>query len=339
MAALMKAIRWHSRCDVRLDDIPTPKAQGGSGVLLAVEACGICGTDLEEVRRGPFNIPIDPDPVSGMRAPITLGHEIVGRVVEAGPESPLAIGERAAVWPIIPCTECRECVQGAENRCERMIALGMTADGGMAEFLAVDSKQCCPVPDSVPIERALLIEPIAVALRALARQPLRDRRLAIVGAGSLGLALLETALHLGASEVTVLSRSKSSRDAALRLGAQSARPLAEARQLAVDVSVEATGVEAGVVAAVHAARPGGTVIVVGAYTRPVRTPLRDVVLRGLVLEGSAGHLRTDFWTAARLVASGALASGPREVDSLSLIEGTATLMQRDHAARKSLVAP
>src|SRR3954454_24184012 len=112
----MRAVRWHARDDVRLDEgsVPIP---GAGEVLLRVEAAAICGTDVDEVRNGPVTVPVAPHRISGRSAPITLGHEIVGVVAETGPGVSFGVGTRVAPWPSRPCGQCRECLTGHENRC------------------------------------------------------------------------------------------------------------------------------------------------------------------------------------------------------------------------------
>src|SRR5204863_4745671 len=141
-------------------------------------------------------------------APMTLGHEMVGVVTEAGPASWLAPGVRVAPWPSNPCGACRDCLAGHANRCARQVALGMTADGGMADYLLVEGSRCVPIGADVVPERAVLVEPFAVAFHAVHQEPLAGRRVAIVGIGSLGLCVVEAAIEAGAGEVIALSRSE-----------------------------------------------------------------------------------------------------------------------------------
>ena len=94
----MRAIRWHARRDVRLDEVamPTP---GARDVVIRIEAAAICGTDVDEVRLGPITVPVRPHPISGRAAPMTLGHEMVGVVEVAGDSAGFAPGSRVAPWP------------------------------------------------------------------------------------------------------------------------------------------------------------------------------------------------------------------------------------------------
>src|SRR5580700_8440291 len=92
----MLAARWHARGDVRVDDIPEPRLSQLGWVRLAIQACGICGTDLEEYRAGPVFMPLVPHPLSGGCVPITLGHEAVGVVLETSPGVALSPGTSVA---------------------------------------------------------------------------------------------------------------------------------------------------------------------------------------------------------------------------------------------------
>ena len=119
---------------------------------------------------------------------MTLGHEMVGVVAVAGDASALEPGARVAPWPSEPCGHCRDCVSGHANRCARMVALGMTADGGMADYLLAEGSRCVPMGPDVEAARAVLVEPFAVAFHAVHQGQMEGRRVAVVGIGSLGLA-------------------------------------------------------------------------------------------------------------------------------------------------------
>jgi len=332
----MKAVRWHARGDVRLDDVLVP-GPGDGEVLLRVEAAAICGTDVDEVRHGPVTVPVQPHPVSGRSAPITLGHEIVGVVAEAGPGSDLEVGRRVAPWPSRPCGRCQECETGHANRCPSMVSLGMSVDGGMAEYLVVDAASCVPVGADVALERAVLVEPFAVALRAARRIELAGRRVAVVGMGSLGICVLEVAIRAGAQEVIAVSRSEAARDAALQDGASAAVPFDEAAALEADVVFETAGEAMAVGMSLAAARRGGQVVILGGHVRPTEVDLLDLVVRELDVRGSVSHCRADFVAAVEAITAGELARARRRVELAPLDAGPELLRTGGGAAKRILV--
>jgi len=332
----MRAVRWHARGDVRLDDVLVP-SPGEGEVLIRVEAAAICGTDVDEVRLGPITVPVRPHPVSGRSAPITLGHEIVGVVAEARPESGLAVGQRVAPWPSRPCGRCRECRSGHANRCPSMVALGMSVDGGMAEFLVVDADRCVPVGADVEPERAVLVEPFAVALHAAHRAELRDRRVAIVGMGSLGLCVLEVAIRAGAKEVIAVSRSEAARTAAAQDGATAVVSYDQAAGVDADVVFETAGEATAVGVSVAATRRGGQLVILGGHVRPVELDLLDLVVREIDVRGSVSHCRADFVAAAEAITAGELARARRRVELAPLEAGPGFLRNGGGAAKRVLI--
>ena len=103
----MQALRWHAPRDVRLVEVPPPAATAGE-VVVAVAACGLCGSDLHEYLHGPVYIPRQPHPLTGLMPPVTLGHEFSGRVVDVGPRvTGIRAGDRVAVNPCLVCGQCR----------------------------------------------------------------------------------------------------------------------------------------------------------------------------------------------------------------------------------------
>jgi (R,R)-butanediol dehydrogenase / meso-butanediol dehydrogenase / diacetyl reductase len=114
----MRALRWYGREDLRLEDGTEPSADPGQ-VVIEVRWCGICGTDLHEYLKGPIFVPTEPHPVSGIAAPLTLGHEFTGRIRRAGRRVKwLKVGDRATVDAALKCGHCRYCLSGQYIRCE-----------------------------------------------------------------------------------------------------------------------------------------------------------------------------------------------------------------------------
>jgi (R,R)-butanediol dehydrogenase/meso-butanediol dehydrogenase/diacetyl reductase len=332
----VRAVRWHARDDVRLDNVPVPQP-GPSQVLVRVEAAAICGTDVDEVLHGPITVPVRPHPVSGRSAPMTLGHEIVGVVTEAGPASGVAVGTRVAPWPSHPCGRCRDCLTGHANRCSLMVSLGMSVDGGMADYLVVEESSCVPVGSDVVVERAVLVEPFAVALHAVHETEVAGRRIAVVGIGSLGLCVVEAAVLAGAGEVIAVTRSEVARTAALEAGATTAVTLEGATDLEADVVFETAGASRAIGASFDAVRRGGRILVLGGHARPVEIGLQDLTIREIALQGSVSHCFADFVAAANGITAGELARALRRVEFAPLDSAPAMLRAEGSNVKRILV--
>ena len=332
----MKAVRWHARGDVRLDDVPVPSPHD-TEVLVRIEAAAICGTDVDEVQLGPIAVPVEPHAISGRSAPMTLGHEMVGIVAEAGAAAGLSPGARVAPWPSRPCGNCRDCVSGHANRCARMVALGMSADGGMADYLVVDGRSCVPIDETLTLERAVLVEPFAVALHAAHQVDLMRRRVAVIGMGSLGLCMVEAAIMAGADTVVAVSRSEVALDLGLGAGATEAVPAAQAGDIDAEVVFETAGSDYAIGASFAAARRGGTLVILGGHIEPAAIDLLDLTVREIALKGSVSHCFADFAAAARAITEGRLARARRRINFAPLEAGPALLRKEATTSKRILV--
>ena len=229
-------------------------------VVLRVAACGICGSDL--------HITEDPTPF-GIGAGFTLGHEISGEVVETGAAvTGLRVGDRVAVVPMRGCGTCARCRDGDPGRCADLRLIG----GGYAEFVTVAARQCHVIPESVDLADAALAEPLAVALHCVTRSGLQPGdRVAILGAGPIGLLVAFWARRMGAGRVVMADLHSHQRDRALGLGATGfvtsgpglAADLAEACGGAPDIVFECVGKPGLLQAAAEAVRLQGRVVGVG----------------------------------------------------------------------------
>ena len=211
----MKAARLHGSQDLRIDRVPIPSVPA-DGVLVRVQAAGVCGSDIHMFTGC--------DPWGALTSlPTTFGHETAGIVEETGEDvAAVEPGDRVAVEPMyaLPCGRCRECRAGRTNLCpDRGLWHGrqMTA-GGFAEYELVSSRAVVPVPPGLPLEVAAMADVYACALHALhtvvpadARQ--RGAGLTIVGSGPIGLAIGQVARHQGLAPVVIIGR----RTAPLRL--------------------------------------------------------------------------------------------------------------------------
>ncbi len=192
----MKAAVWYRRRDIRIEEFADPPTPVENEVKIQVRWCGICGTDLEEYMHGPFFIPVGkPDPLTGRMAPMILGHEFVGTVVEIGSGvSDLNIGDVVSPDTLIHCGKCYWCQRHFVNRCENLAILGLTTDGGLAEYVNVPCYMCFKLPERVSPEVGALAEPTSVAVRANRRvRTSCGETVAVVGAGTIGLLCLQVA--------------------------------------------------------------------------------------------------------------------------------------------------
>jgi (R,R)-butanediol dehydrogenase/meso-butanediol dehydrogenase/diacetyl reductase len=312
----MRGVRWHARDDIRVEEMPDPEPRPGE-VILEVEACGVCGTDVEEARHGPLSIPTEkPNPVTGCSAPVVLGHEIVGKVALTGVGVTIGVGTRVAPWIIMPCRRCEECQAGSEHRCPTMGILGLSADGGFAEYIRVFESACVPVSPDLPPERAALVEPYAVCLHGMSLAPVDGRRVVVIGSGSIGLSLVDLASSLGAADVTVLARSPDGRRAAVAGGASAAFDPAEASGVRAEIAFEATGSQTGISIGLQALRPGGRLVSIGTSASDIPLPIERMVLGEIEIIGSMGYRLTEFERAADLLSRGTVRGPVRPIEVL-----------------------
>jgi 2-desacetyl-2-hydroxyethyl bacteriochlorophyllide A dehydrogenase len=219
-----------------------------------------------------------------------------------------------------------------------MVSLGMSVDGGMADFVAVDEAHCVTVDAGLPMERAVLVEPGAVVLHALHRADVRGRRIAVVGIGSVGLLMIEAARRAGAATVVAVARSERSRAAARAAGADEVQRPDAAARVDAELVFETAGAAPAVAAALAATRRGGRVIVLGGHVRPLPLDLLDLTVREVALEGSVSHCFEDFVAAARAIAAGDLAATPREVE-LAPLEAGPDLLRAEASGVKRILVP
>lgn len=351
----MRALQWHGPRDIRLVEIDTP-CVGPGDVRIAVAYCGICGSDLHEYADGPHAIPVDtPHLLSGRTAPLTLGHEFSGTVVEVGAGvTTLVPGHRVAVEPEYRCSQCAYCRSGSYNLCVSMGFAGLMGDGGMADFAVVPAYMLHRLPDEVSLEQAAVMEPAAVALHALRRGELRlGDTCAVFGLGPIGLLLVTLAKLQGATTIVAVDVSPERLVAATRFGAThafDARSLdalvlrdaihEAAGGVGVDVSFEAAGLPSTFEAAMQGLRKGGRVVMVGLMPHVGFDAFR-AVNDELTFTASVGyrHVYEDLF---RLVGSGALDLTSIVTRTVSLEDAVADgfdALLADRAQIKILVAP
>ena len=194
----MKAVRFYAKNDIRVEDIDPPELPSG-GLLVKVQACAICGTDLKMYLKG------DPR----VKAPQTIGHEFVGKIVEVGKDAAgFSIGERVTMATSISCGSCAVCRAGHTNRCENLTPVSRDYPGAFAEYVAIPATgvaggNVVKVPDTLG-DMAALAEPISCAVNAqiLSRVKMGDT-VVVAGCGPLGAIHTQVARANGATKIIV----------------------------------------------------------------------------------------------------------------------------------------
>ena len=217
----MKAAVWHQQGDIRMEEMTAP-SPGPGQVKVRIKTCGICGSDLHEFRDGPFIIPTRPHPLTGREGgPVILGHEFSAEVVETGEGVTRFLqGDRVVVNPLIYCGECHYCKLGQHIMCTKLGTVGFAADGAFAEYGVFYEYALLKLPDSVSDDMGAFVEPLAVAVHAVNRARLKiGDSVAVVGAGPIGLLVMQACLAAGAGRVFVVEPMKARREIASETGA------------------------------------------------------------------------------------------------------------------------
>lgn len=316
----MRALRFHGRRDLRVEDVSdAPEPQAGE-VRVAVEWCGICGTDVEEYLHGPLLI----------RPSVVLGHEVSGRVVDVGPGvTALTAGDLVALDGSTYCGQCPACRRHELNLCREWGFIGFTQDGGLAERLTVDARMAYRAKPDTAAESLALAEPFSVAVRALRRGRLRGgERVAVLGGGPVGIAVAQVAIAGGAEIVTLVEPLADRRDLAGRLGMRAVDPPAAAGGAlrdndgdGPDLVVDCTGSVDAPLSAIRLARRGGRIVLVGVATGVAELSWAEVLFREVEVIGCIGHVHDlDFEPAVRLIEAGRVDPRPLVSHRLALAD-------------------
>jgi (R,R)-butanediol dehydrogenase/meso-butanediol dehydrogenase/diacetyl reductase len=278
----MKAALWYGKNDVRVEEVESPKVIPGT-VKIKVKWCGICGSDLHEYLGGPIFIPVgQAHPLSGNTAPVILGHEFSGEIVEVGDGvTKFNIGDRVVVEPIVACGKCPACKEGKYNLCSSLGFHGLCGSGGgLAEYTVFPEEYIHKIPDNMSFEQAALIEPMAVALHSIRIANFQTGDTALVlGSGPIGLATIECLKAAGAKLIIVLQRKSIRQEYALRAGANVVLDpnevdiVEEVKKLTdgvgVDTSFETTGAEIGFNIGINSLKYEGTMVVTSIWENPI----------------------------------------------------------------------
>ncbi len=325
--------------DLTVQERPEPQPGPGQ-VKVRVVSVGVCGSDThyyDHGRIGDFVV----------EAPLVLGHEASGEVVEVGPGGTgLRPGQRVSLEPGVPDLTCEQCLAGRYNLCPDMRFFATPpVDGAFAEYVVVHAAFAHPVPDTMSDDAAALLEPLSVGIWACRKAGVTaGSRVLITGAGPIGLVSVQTALAFGATEVVVSDVNPARLALAAELGAtsvvdartESVRDLPRAPQ----VLVECSGFPAAIGDGIRALDRAGRAVLIGMGGDEVPLPLSAVQNRELVVTGVFRYANT--WpTAIALVSAGRVDLDRLVTGSYSLEQAVdaLTASRRDPSAVKAVVRP
>lgn len=267
-AAILEGVRT-----IVLREVEKPKLQPGE-VLVRVRSVGVCGSDVHYFTHGRVGSYV-------VDQPLILGHECAGDVVELGPDvRSLKLGDRVAIEPGVPCRQCPPCKEGRYNLCPDVRFMATPPiDGAFAEFVSTPEDFAYRLPDHVSYDEGALIEPLAVAVYTMERScVVPGDKVAILGAGPIGLLLLQAARAYGASVVAITDASQFRLSKARELGANIALDVSTEDTVAgildymgseADVVIEASGNPGAVAQTWQLAKRGGKIAVVGIPPDPM----------------------------------------------------------------------
>ncbi len=290
----MKAMLLTAYEQMEVTEVNEPEV-GPDDVLIQVEACGICGSDIHGF-----------DGSTGRRIPpLVMGHEASGIVVGTGSNvSDLPDGTRVTFDSMVSCGQCDFCRQGSGNLCDNRMVLGVSCEeyrrhGAFAERISVPRRIVYQLPDSLPFEEAALVEAVSVAVHAANVTPISLGDTAVVvGAGMIGLLTLQAARAAGASRIIAIDLNEKRLEVAKQLGADEIIRGDQCNAAEVimkltngrgaDIAFEVVGTTPTVKTAIECVRKGGNVTLVGNVSPTIDLPLQSVVTREISLHGTCG---------------------------------------------------
>ncbi len=317
----MKAVVIHSAKDLRVEEREVDALSTGQ-VEVAIEAGGICGSDLHYYNHGGFG-------TVRVREPMILGHEVAGTIKALGAGvSGLAVGDRVAVSPSRPCSHCEYCLKGQQNHCLNMRFYGSAMpmphiQGAFRQRLVAEAWQCHKVADGVSINEAAMAEPFAVTLHGVNRAgALTDKRVLVTGCGPIGALTIIAARAHGAREIVATDVMDAVLQKALEIGADRVINVADKpEELSAysvgkgyfDVQFEASGNERAVRSGLEVLRPRSTVVQLG-LGGDVSIPQNLVVAKEIEMKGTF-RFHEEFGLAVDFISK-------RRVDLKPLLTGT-----------------
>jgi L-iditol 2-dehydrogenase len=296
---------------IEFREIAVPAPQVGE-VLVKVMKIGVCGSDIHVYHgKHPFT-----------QYPVTQGHEVSGKVAALGEGvTGFSVGQKVTIEPQVYCGRCYPCTHGKYNLCEELKVMGFQTVGTASEYVAVDASKVTALPETMSFDEGAMIEPLAVTVHAVKRAgDVRGQKIAVLGAGPIGILLAQSAKALGAAQVLVTDISTPRLELAKLCGADFAvntkeRDFGEALTACfgpdkADVIYDCAGNDITMGQAIKHARKGSTIILVAVYAGMATVDLAVLNDHELDLNTSMMYRHEDYLEAIRLVEEGKIRLRP-----------------------------
>jgi 2-desacetyl-2-hydroxyethyl bacteriochlorophyllide A dehydrogenase len=283
----MRAAIFKEPFNLMMEDYPL-SIPGKGELLVKVEVCGLCGTDFHIYKGESYSKP-----------PVILGHEYVGIVSDKGPGVlDFELGDKVAIDPNIYCGECKYCRTGRINYCENLKALGVSINGGFAEYSIVPCSQAYILPKGFSLYSAAFSEPLSCCIRGMDQASIKHGEdLVILGGGTIGLLMLQLAKISGAGKIIVIEPIAEKRALASQLGAdyvfdpnvdQLYEQITDLTSGGADVVIECVGKSAAADLAIKLARKGGRIVLFGLSEKndTLNLNLQELFLKELNIKSS-----------------------------------------------------
>jgi L-iditol 2-dehydrogenase len=337
----MQALVLRAARTLVLCEVPEPEL-GRKDVLIAVKACGICGSDIHGY-----------DGSTGRRLPpLIMGHEAAGVVVAVGVDvASIQVGDRVTFDSTVSCGHCYYCQAGEVNLCDNRQVLGVSCaeyrrNGAFAEYVAVPEHILYKLPDSFAYSKAALIEAVSIAVHAAKITKIQPGNSAVViGAGMIGLLAVQAFRVLGCTQVFAVDLEENRLELACRLGADQGflatspdlvdqlREVTDGR--GPDIAVEVVGAQKSLLTAIHAVRRGGKITLIGNLAPSVEIPLQTIVTRQLSLLGSCASAG-EYGECIRLMQEGSINVDPL-ISAVAPLEDGAAWFDRLYSREPGLM--
>lgn len=249
--------------------VPDPKIENESDVLIRVKAVGVCGSDMHYYTTGRIGSQV-------VKYPFIVGHESAGVVEKVGKAvTRVKPGQKVAIEPAVSCGRCDQCKSGRQNTCRELRFLGAPGQmaGAMREFVVMPEENCFPMKESTTFEQGALSEPLAIAVYAVERSAVANAaNVAILGVGPIGMSVFHVLRTKNVGDVYATDRIDARLEVAKRLNpawtgnpdrTDVAKEISRAEPLMMDVVFECSGDPQAIVQAVHLMKPGGNFMIVG----------------------------------------------------------------------------